>query len=103
LSGSRVTRWVCEKSPKIFFSKNVCTTFYRGKKVAKDLGYLCNFHKTAQSKVWPNRRKFAQPGHPGLAGQSEKIWPLLKKRRVRHLSLGLPDGGLFLDQNSKFG
>jgi hypothetical protein len=28
------------------------------------LHHLCNFHKTALRKQLPNRRKFAQSGHP---------------------------------------
>jgi hypothetical protein len=30
------------------------------------MGYLCNFHKSAQSKQSLNGRKFTQSGHPDL-------------------------------------
>jgi hypothetical protein len=31
------------------------------------MGYFCNFWKTAQSKLSPIGRNFAQCGHPGLS------------------------------------
>jgi hypothetical protein len=37
-----------------------------GRKWPKNVGHFCNFQKTAQSKQSPNRRKFAQSGHPGF-------------------------------------
>jgi hypothetical protein len=40
--------------------------FYRGNKQPKDLGYFCNCIKLPKSKQWPNRRKFAQSGHPDV-------------------------------------
>jgi hypothetical protein len=32
------------------------------KKVAQNMGYFCNFRKTAQSERFPNGQKFAQSG-----------------------------------------
>jgi hypothetical protein len=54
-----VTRWAYEK-----IAQNSYRTFtYRGKRVAKKLGYFCHFQRTAQSKQSPNRQKFSQSGH----------------------------------------
>jgi hypothetical protein len=39
---------------------------YRGKKVAKNVGYFCDFQKSTQNKESPNGQKLAQPGHPAL-------------------------------------
>jgi hypothetical protein len=33
-------------------------------KLVQNLGYFCNFQKTTQSKLSPNRLKFAQSGYP---------------------------------------
>jgi hypothetical protein len=37
----------------------------------KNLGYFCNFQKTAQSKKSPNTPKFAQSGHPAITFQEK--------------------------------
>jgi hypothetical protein len=75
-AGTRVTRWVCEKSvPNVaqqIFRPNLCTTLTVDE-VATDLGYFCNFHQTAQSKQWPNWWKFAQSGHPGWHPDQAKL------------------------------
>jgi hypothetical protein len=61
---SRVTRSVREKSPKMWpsplFGNKIMNYLFRGKKERK----LHNLKKTVQRKQSPNRRKFAQSGHP---------------------------------------
>jgi hypothetical protein len=50
--------------PNTFLSELV-QSIYRGKKQPfGNLGYVCHYVKTAQSKKSPNRRKTAQSGHP---------------------------------------
>jgi hypothetical protein len=65
-----VTRRVCEKNRPNWnqnhFFQNKLQAFSRGEKVcSQNLGYSDNFQKTKQRKKSPNRRKFAQSGHPG--------------------------------------
>jgi hypothetical protein len=47
----------------IFLSK-LKRNFYRGKSSPQNNWLLLHFSKTAQRKQSPNRRKFAQSGHP---------------------------------------
>jgi hypothetical protein len=56
---ARVMRWGCEKISQIFVQIIMYLTFFVGKVPS----YFCNL-KTAQSKQSPDRRKFAQSGHP---------------------------------------
>jgi hypothetical protein len=50
-----------------------------GKKLPKSLGYFGTFRKIAQRKQSPNRRKFAQSGHPELTNGSTLNVPLLSR------------------------
>jgi hypothetical protein len=43
------------------------------KKIASKFAHFCNFQKNAQSKQPPNRRKFAQSGHPAHNQSVKKI------------------------------
>jgi hypothetical protein len=57
-----------KKSPEMWpnqFLVKINTQLSPWKKKPYYLGYFCNFHKTNQSNQSPNRRKFAQSGHPG--------------------------------------
>jgi hypothetical protein len=63
--GDQMRLWKCRPiwSPTNYFSKLI-HNWYRWKKHPKNLNYYCNFQNTSQSKELPNRRKFAQSGHP---------------------------------------
>jgi hypothetical protein len=52
------------------------------KKVANILGYFHNFQKTAQRKQSPNRRKFAQSGHPAWSQSYDRV---LQCQRCKNL------------------
>jgi hypothetical protein len=83
---TRVTRWVCGKnrpkcSPRRVFSTWL-DNFFRGKVVKKFFGSFCNFPKTAQRKKSPNRRIFAQSGHP-YTNLLFWNWPLLTGRSLK--------------------
>jgi hypothetical protein len=63
-----VTRCACEKIAQIVaqaifakINKNILPW-----KKPEHYGYFCNFQKIAQVKQSPNRRNFAQSGHPDL-------------------------------------
>jgi hypothetical protein len=60
-----------KKSPKLksnqFFVK-INTSLLTWKKLSKYFGYFCNFTKTS-----PNRREFAQSGHPACLGEHWQV------------------------------
>jgi hypothetical protein len=70
LAPGRVTRCVCEKVAQnvaqFVFLKYLIHNFYHLKKWPNYWCYFC--------KVWPNRRKFAQSGHPGSRALETKAW-----------------------------
>jgi hypothetical protein len=47
-----------------------CQNIFCGKKKPKNSGYFFNFPQTGQCKQSPERRKFAQSGHPADDGKS---------------------------------
>jgi hypothetical protein len=74
--GSRVTRGVFEKNrPKYGPISELMLNIYRGKKRPKFWILLpVNFRVTAQSKQSPNRRNFAQSGHPVWKAHPRFFW-----------------------------
>jgi hypothetical protein len=71
-----VTRCVCEKAAKnvaksIFW--NLLHSFYRGKSSPIIWATSIIFTKTSRRKQSPNRRKFAQSGHPATGQNGPRV------------------------------
>jgi hypothetical protein len=67
---TKVIRFVCEKiaqnRAQSIFGQNKCVTFNAEEEGQNKVRvtFRIFFKKTARNKQWPNRRKYAQSGHP---------------------------------------
>jgi hypothetical protein len=73
--GDQMQKIAKSVSQPIFDKNN--TQLVQWIKIAQKFAKLCNFQTTAQSKHSPNRRKFAQSGHPGCECYAGNYFPPL--------------------------
>jgi hypothetical protein len=75
----RVTRWVSGKVAQNVSQQNFCRNYYITFTVEKSSPNICDTYvifQKEQSKQSPNRRKFAQSGHPAPEQKKSYRWKI---------------------------